>query len=51
MKYKFKKGDTVYMIIAGKLTKGIIEKLYKDEDMGNIYYIDSRSSTRELNNP
>jgi ribosomal protein L21E len=48
MKYKYKKGDIVYMIFAGKLLKGIIEKRYKDEDGENCYFVDFRSSNSKL---
>lgn len=48
MKYKYKKNDTVYMIFAGKLLKGIIEKKYKDEDGENCYFVDFRSSNAGL---
>jgi hypothetical protein len=48
MKYKYKKNDTVYIIFAGKLLKGTIEKRYKDEDGENCYFVNFSSSNARL---
>ena len=48
MKYKYKKNDTVYIIFAGKLLKGTIEKRYKDEDGENCYFVNFSSSNAGL---
>jgi hypothetical protein len=48
MKYKFKKNDNAFMIFAGKLLKGTIEKRYKDEDGENCYFVNFSSSNAGL---
>jgi hypothetical protein len=48
MKYKYKKNDIVYMIFAGELIKGIIEKRYKDDDGENCYLVNFSLSNEGL---
>jgi hypothetical protein len=48
MKYKFKKNDNAFMIFAGKLLKGTIEKRYKDEDGENCYFVNFSLSNSGL---